>query len=131
MVLGGYLIVPLAQFLIVLHKLVVLPDNFVLLLNQLPNSDLEPLRFTLFKAKANFKTLAVDDIPAATIEVGINFLSEQLKGTADLPVVFVDVKLELLMTFEVVDQHFYIFGHEGVLLFEVVDCFLVFVLQLL
>ena len=33
MVLGGYLIVPLAQFLIVLHQLVVLPDNFVLLLN--------------------------------------------------------------------------------------------------
>ena len=35
------------------------------------------------------------------------------------------------MTFEVVNQHFYIFGHKAVLLFQAVDCFLLFVLQVL
>ena len=131
MVLAGYLVVPLAQFLIILHQLVVLPDNFVLLLNQLPNSDLEPLRFTLVKTKTNFKALAVDDIPAAAIEIGVHLLPEQLQRTADLPIVFIHIEFELFMAFEVVNQHFNVFGHEGVLLFQVVDCFLVFVFQVL
>ena len=80
-----------------------LPDNFILLLNQLPNSDLEPLQFTLIKTKTHLKTLAVDDIPTTAIEVGIHLLSEQLKWTAYLPVIFVYIEFELLMTFEVVN----------------------------
>ena len=74
MILVRYLIIAFTQFLIIFHKLVVLSDNFVLLLNQLPNSDLEPLQFTLIKTKTHLKTLAVDDIPTTAIEVGIHLL---------------------------------------------------------